>query len=98
MSSQDSHAHDVLIDGSLLEGGGQVRLQCCCVCQSLQVIRISTALASVMNKHISVMKVRASRPKPGLMAQHCTGVKLLAEICAAKTDAQVSRGMPRGDR
>lgn len=59
------------IDGSLLEGGGQI-------------LRISTALSVLLNKPIKVDRIRAGRKDGGLKAQHLTGIRLLGEISKAK--------------
>ncbi len=65
----------IYIDGSYGEGGGQV-------------LRSSLSLAAITGNPISIYNIRAGRKKPGLAAQHLTGVRATATIC----DAQV-----RGD-
>ena len=48
------------IDGSVMEGGGQV-------------IRMCAGLSSLTGKPIRIVRVRAGRAKPGLKSQHLTG-------------------------
>lgn len=57
----------VTIDGSILEGGGQI-------------IRISLALAAILRKKIRIVNIRGRRPKPGLRAQHLHGVRLVQQL------------------
>lgn len=59
------------IDGSVLEGGGQI-------------LRISISLSAILCVPVRVTNIRAGRSKPGLAAQHLKGIELVADICQAK--------------
>jgi len=63
----------IVIDGSYGEGGGQV-------------LRTSLTLASLLGLPMRIEKIRAGRKKPGLQAQHLTGVQAVAKICDAKLE------------
>lgn len=62
-----------IIDGSYGEGGGQV-------------LRNSISYATILSKSITILKIRTGRNKPGLQAQHMTGMRLCAEVCGGKLD------------
>ncbi|KAI2490243.1 RNA-3'-phosphate cyclase [Fragilaria crotonensis] len=66
-------ARDVSIDGSHGEGGGQV-------------LRNAISFAAILNKAIKINNIRAGRTKPGLQAQHMTGLSLCTEIRGGKLD------------
>ena len=62
------------IDGSILEGGGQV-------------IRNSVAISALMCKSLKLFNIRGGRPKPGLQAQHMCGLQLVHQMMnAGKTN------------
>jgi RNA 3'-terminal phosphate cyclase (ATP) len=49
-----------------------------------QVLRTSISLSALTLKPIRIFNIRKNRPKPGLAAQHLTGVKVAGEFCNAK--------------
>lgn len=55
------------IDGSVLEGGGQL-------------IRLGLSLSCIFQVPIKFHSIRAGRPKPGLAAQHLEGARLVSKI------------------
>jgi RNA 3'-terminal phosphate cyclase (ATP) len=63
-------AEPLYIDGSYGEGGGQI-------------LRTALALAAVLGRPVTIDRIRANRPKPGLRPQHLRAVRALAEITAA---------------
>jgi RNA 3'-terminal phosphate cyclase (ATP) len=63
----------IRIDGSYGEGGGQI-------------LRTALSLSAILNKPFEVYNIRKGRKKPGLLAQHLTGVNAAQVI----TDAKVS--------
>ncbi|HID63224.1 MAG TPA: RNA 3'-phosphate cyclase [Anaerolineae bacterium] len=61
----------ITIDGSYGEGGGQV-------------LRTSLSLSALLGEAVRIKDIRAKRPRPGLQAQHLTGVLATAQICNAE--------------
>jgi RNA 3'-terminal phosphate cyclase (ATP) len=59
------------IDGSLMEGGGQL-------------LRMATSYSAVLGEPIKVYDIRAKRSDPGLKPQHLTTLKAVAEITSAE--------------
>jgi RNA 3'-terminal phosphate cyclase (ATP) len=59
------------IDGSLGEGGGQV-------------LRAALALSVLTGQPFHIAKIRARRPKPGLMPQHLKAVEAAASVCGGR--------------
>jgi RNA 3'-terminal phosphate cyclase (ATP) len=63
-------AEPLYIDGSYGEGGGQI-------------LRTALALAALSRRPVTIDRIRANRPRPGLRPQHLRAVRALAEITAA---------------
>ena len=61
----------ITIDGSKGEGGGQV-------------LRSALILSAMTGQPFRIEKIRAKRPKPGLMRQHLTCVEAAAAICGGQ--------------
>jgi len=61
------------LDGSAGEGGGQI-------------LRTALALSMCTGQALAIQRIRAKRPKPGLMRQHLTCVQAAAAICGAKVE------------
>lgn len=61
------------IDGSTLEGGGQI-------------LRTSFALSAIIKRDCHIFNIRENREKPGLMPQHLLGIQSLAQICNGRLE------------
>jgi RNA 3'-terminal phosphate cyclase (ATP) len=59
------------VDGSQGEGGGQI-------------LRTALALAALLVRPVTVHRIRANRPRPGLRPQHLQAARALAEITAGE--------------
>ena len=63
----------IRINGSKGEGGGQI-------------LRSALTLSATTGQPFLIEKIRAKRPKPGLMRQHLTCVEAAATICGGRAD------------
>ncbi|XP_002128174.2 RNA 3'-terminal phosphate cyclase-like [Ciona intestinalis] len=71
-NSDDAESADITeIDGGIMEGGGQI-------------LRIATALSTILHKPISISSIRANRTNPGLRPQHMTGIQLVRDLCSGQ--------------
>ncbi|KAM5148591.1 RNA 3'-terminal phosphate cyclase isoform 1-T2 [Mantella aurantiaca] len=61
------------IDGSIMEGGGQI-------------LRICTALSCLLGLRVRVMKIRAGRSTPGLRPQHLSGLVTVRDLCCGQLE------------
>lgn len=59
------------IDGSYLEGGGQI-------------VRTSLALSALLHAQVRITNIRKGRPNLGIQLQHLTAAKALAQLCNAQ--------------
>ena len=61
------------IDGSVLEGGGQV-------------VRTAVALSAITGTPVTIDTIRAGRERPGLRAQHIAAIQAVAKTCRARCE------------
>lgn len=59
------------IDGSYLEGGGQI-------------LRTSLSLSAALEMPFRITNIRLNRPKKGILSQHLTAVKAVGALCNAE--------------
>ena len=64
------------IDGSTLEGGGQI-------------LRTAVALSVVFQKPCRVFNIRQKRKKPGLRFQHLLGIQSLISLCGGSVEGDI---------
>lgn len=68
------------IDGSYLEGGGQI-------------VRTAVALSAVTGQAVRVYNIRKGREKPGLKPQHLEGIKAAVRMCHATSEGLSANSM-----
>ncbi len=61
----------IQLDGAMGEGGGQV-------------LRSALTLSALTGQSLRMERIRARRPKPGLMPQHLKAVQAAAAVCGAR--------------
>lgn len=61
----------IRLDGAQGEGGGQI-------------LRTALALSAITGRPFTIEAIRAGRDRPGLLRQHLTGVRAVAELCGAE--------------
>lgn len=69
--SNEARGRLFTIDGSVMEGGGQI-------------LRMAIAFSALLQKPVRVINIRAGRSSPGLRPQHLTGINLVRDICGGR--------------
>ena len=69
----------VEIDGSVMEGGGQILRMSVCATVSCSLFTniLKVGLSALLKRPIRIHGIRAGRSSPGLKAQHLTGINLV---------------------
>jgi len=63
----------VQIDGSMMEGGGQI-------------IRTASAMSVLTQKPVRIFNIRANRPQAGLRTQHLRGLEATSAVCGGRVE------------
>lgn len=63
----------LLIDGSVLEGGGQM-------------VRSAVALSALSGTPFRMERIRAGRERPGLRPQHCAAIRAVVGACGGRVE------------
>lgn len=79
------------IDGSMMEGGGQI-------------LRMALTYSALLQTPVKIYNIRAGRKPPGLKPQHLTTVKAVAKLCSTRieglevgsTELTFTPKLPRG--
>jgi len=76
MGSNGASVLPVEIDGSIMEGGGQI-------------LRMSVSLSALLGTPVRIQGIRAGRSSPGLKAQHLTGIHLVKELTEGELEGGI---------